>query len=226
MTPPPFTRFKKPLATAAATLFVLVVVSALSACSRDEPKPTAAPVSIEPVEGMKYYVGGPLMKADQYGRYRISGFNGEISAPTTRGLLLGAKLDGNRFEYRTWINGKLISRSTGFVDDNGLYWYEERFTYHFNGNAIAHQLLRYDDDRKVMLSTLEQLDPETGEVVRTHETEIPYTPVDDGPDDWDDDEDEDDEEDEEPAKSEPRGSGGDAEGRLTPIRPSLSWRLG
>jgi len=220
MAPPLFPFFKKYLATAAATLAVLAAFSALSACSRDEPKPAASPVSIEPIEGMKYYVGGPLMKADQYGRFRISGFNGEISAPTTRGLLLGSKVDGNRFEYRTWINGKLISRSTGFVDDGGLYWYDERFTYHFNGNPIARQSLRYDDERKVMLSTLEQLDPETGEIVRKHETEIPYTPVDEGDDDWDDDEED---EEEEPTKTEPASPGGDAEGRVTPVGQTANW---
>jgi len=210
------------LATAIATLIVLCT---FSACSRDEPKKEATP-SIEPIEGMKYYVGGPLMKADKYGRFRISGFNGEISAPTTRGLLLGSKvLEGNRFEYRTWINGKLISRSTGFIDDDGLYWYDERFTYHFNGNPIARQELHYDDERKVMLSKLEQLDPETGEIIRTHETEIPYTPVDDGEDDWD--EDEEDEEDEhggqqgQPSEQAPAHTGGDAEGSAAWPAPGL-----
>jgi hypothetical protein len=179
--------FRKSAKLLAAVAMLAVALSSAS-CSRDEDKSVAVP-AIEPVDGMKYYVGGPLMKADKYGRFRISGFQGEISAPTNRGLLLGSRMMGDKFDYRTWINGKLVSRSTGFLDDEGLYWYEERFTYHFNGNPIARQLLTYDDADKVMHSKLEQMDPETGEIIRTHEQDIPYTPVEDeGDDNWEDDE--------------------------------------
>jgi hypothetical protein len=135
--------------------------------------------AIEPVEGMKYYVGGPVMKFDKYGRMRLGGFNGEISSPTSRGLLLGFKKNpDSTFDYRTWLNGAIITKSIGFLDADGMLWYSERINYDADGNVTVRQTFKYDDDKKIMTSMVEHLDPETGEVVKTTTQDIPYEPSD------------------------------------------------
>lgn len=136
----------------------------------------APPVS--PVEGMKYYVGGPVMKHDAYGRLRLGGFNGEVAAPTSRGLLLGYRLepDGRHFEYRTWVNGRAVSKSNGFLDAQGLLWFTDRETYDSNGTVLTRQTFTYDDNAKKMATTVQQLDPKTGAVIHTSTQETPYTP--------------------------------------------------
>jgi hypothetical protein len=154
-------------------------VTSLAGCDRSEKKDatTAAPAKIEPVAGMKYYVGGPQMRYDKYNRMRLAGFNGEVSNPTTRGLLLGFKKnDDGTFDYRTWLNGAIISQSTGFLDDDGLLWYRDRISYDANGAVVVRQKFTYDDERKVMQSTLEHIDPADGSVVKTVSDEVPYTP--------------------------------------------------
>lgn len=145
-----------------------------------ETEPEAAPkqATIEAVEGMKYFVGGPVMKYDKYGRMRLGGFNGEISTPTTRGLLLGFKKNDDRtFDYRTWLNGEIISESSGFLDADDLLWYSERVSYDANGEVVVRQKFNYDDDKKLMISTLEHIDPVEHKVVKTETQEIPYTPA-------------------------------------------------
>ena len=108
---------------------------------------------------------------------RLSGFNGEVSNPTTRGLLLGFKKnDDGTFDYRTWLNGAIISQSTGFLDADGLLWYRDRISYDANGAVVVRQKFTYDDERKVMQSTLEHIDPADGSVVKTVSDEVPYTP--------------------------------------------------
>lgn len=184
----------KPLCLRTALLVVLVVsLAAVVGCSRDEKKEeaaTTAPAKIDPIPGMKYYVGGPVMKYDKYERMRLAGFNGEVSNPTTRGLLLGFKTNEDRtFDYRTWLNGAIISQSTGFLDDDGLLWYRERVSYDSNGAVVVRQKFTYDDERKVMHSTLDHLDPANGEVVKTVNQEMPYTPP-ATPEDEEEDEDE------------------------------------
>jgi len=147
----------------------------------DEASSSKAPAAatIEPVEGMKYYVGGPLMKFDKYGRMRLGGFNGEISTPTSRGLLLGFKKNADStFDYRTWLNGAIITKSTGFLDSDGMLWYSERINYDANGDVTVRQKFQYDDQKKIMTSVLEHVDPKTGEVVKTTTQEIPYAPTD------------------------------------------------
>lgn len=154
--------------------------------SKKAEKPTP---TIQPVDGMKYYVGGPIMRHDKYGRLRLGGFNGEVAGPTSRGLLIGYKLDadGKTFDYRTWINGRPVSKSTGFLDPDGLLWFAERETYDSNGKVIARQSFKYNDEAKVMTSLVQQLDAETGAVLNTHTMDMPYTPP-EQPDIPDDDE--------------------------------------
>jgi hypothetical protein len=178
----------------------LVAVVVLSGgCNRSDKKEDAAaeaPAKLEAIEGMKYYVGGPIMKYDKYNRMRLAGFNGEVSNPTTRGLLLGfKKSDDGTFDYRTWLNGSIISQSNGFLDADGLLWYRERLSYDANGAVVVRQQFTYDDERKVMRSTLEHIDPVDKSVVKSVTEEVAYTPP--PPDDSSDDEKEDEDEEEE-----------------------------
>jgi len=164
----------------AALATALIVVAAVLGCS-DKGKNDAAakqdvPV-IEKIEGMRYYVGGPVMKADKYGRLRLGGFNGQVTTPSSRGLLIGYKPnDDGTFEYRTWVNGRPVQKSVGFVDEEGLLGFTKRETYDGKGRVIARQTLKYDNDREVMTSTYEQVDPQTGEVLKTVSRDVPYAP--------------------------------------------------
>jgi hypothetical protein len=161
----------------------LCVLTLASACSREEKsaKEAEEPPVIQAAEGMKYYVGGPVMKYDDYGRLRLGGFSGEVAAPISRGLLIGYKVepDGKHFEYRTWINGRAVSKSTGFLDGDGLLWFTNRETFDAAGKVVARHSYEYDDEKKSMVSTLQQIDPATGEIVNTAQQEIPYTPPED-----------------------------------------------
>jgi len=153
----------------------------IQACTRsDETSSSTAPAAatVEAIEGMKYYVGGPVMKFDKYGRMRLAGFNGEISSPTSRGLLLGFKKNADStFDFRTWLNGAIITKSTGFLDGDGMLWYSERISYDADGEVTVRQKFQYDDEKKVMTSVLEHIDPKSGEVVKTTTQEIPYAPT-------------------------------------------------
>jgi hypothetical protein len=169
--------------SAAAILSAVLLISGVfQGCTGSDEAPPAsraAAASIEPIEGMKYYVGGPVMKFDQYGRMRLGGFNGEISSPTSRGLLLGFKKNADStFDYRTWLNGAIITESKGFLDAQGMLWYTERVSYDANGDVTVRQKFAYDDQAKVMKSVLDHIDPTTGEVVKTVAQEIPYAPTD------------------------------------------------
>ncbi len=146
--------------------------------------PAASGHAIEPIEGMKYYVGGPVMGQDEYGRMRVKAFNGEVKKPTSRGLVIGHKvLDENRFELRTWLNGDPVTAQFGFVDENGLFWYDERSTLNADGVVIVRQKLTYDDDKEVMHSKVEYIDPADGEIVKTYESDILYRQEDEEEDD-------------------------------------------
>jgi hypothetical protein len=161
---------------------VLVAAIVVVSCSRSEdPRAGAkakAPAPIEVVEGMKYYVGGPVLDHDKYGRVRLAGFNGEVSNPTTRGLLIGFKQNEDRtFDYRTWLNGEIISQSHGFLDSDGLLWYSDRLNFDANGDVVVRQTFKYDDEKQIMHATLEHIDPADGHVVKTATQEIPYAPT-------------------------------------------------
>ena len=183
-------------AIACATFAAMTVLcTTLIGCSGDdkEAKPQAAQAElpkITPVPEMKYYVGGPVMKHDSYGRLRLGGFSGEVATPSSRGLLIGYKLepDGKTFDYRTWVNGRAVSKSTGFLDGAGLLWFSNRETYDSEGKIIARQAYTYDDAAKVMHSSVEQLDPVTGAVIQTFKQDMPYTPVEEPDEDEEEDE--------------------------------------
>jgi hypothetical protein len=160
---------------------VCVAAFVAMGCSRtpkDDASTKQKAVAFEAVEGMKYYVGGPVMKYDKYERLRLAGFNGEISSPTTRGLLLGFKTNEDRtFDYRTWLNGEIISESSGFLDGDGLLWYSERVSYDANGEVVVRQKFTYDEKREIMTSIVDHIDPVDQKVVKTESQEIPYTPT-------------------------------------------------
>lgn len=145
-------------------------------------------LTIAPEDGWKYYVGGPAMKADKYGRMRVENFNGEVKNPTSRGLVIGFKsLEDKRFQFRTWLNGRLITESDGFLDEQGLHWYDERLTFNKEGKVIVRQTLKYDDEAQIMNSTIDHLDPADGEILKTVVSDLPYSP------DYDDEDEEEDE---------------------------------
>jgi hypothetical protein len=192
---------RSPWRAVAATFALILSVAGCTGGEGDK-EPAKELPAIAPIEGMKYYVGGPVMKYDKYNRLRLGGFNGEVAAPTSRGLLLGYKVDadGKHFDYRTWLNGRAVSQSKGFLDEAGLLWFTERDTFDSEGKVIARQSFAYDDARMVMVSTVSQIDPATGQVLSTNKQEMPYTPPEE-PDDED-------EEDEEGEGDEAEGEGG------------------
>jgi len=164
-----------------ATLFVALMQPA---CSSDDPIETEAQPAIEKREGMTYYVGGPTFLPDRYGRLRVARFNGPVLEPVNRGLMLGLeRRDDDSFEYRTWIDGKMVARSSGFFDEGGLMWFKERERFSPQGGRLNKQVLTYDDELQVMHSHADHFDEE-GAVINTLDMDIPYTPE---PDDLDDD---------------------------------------
>ncbi|HYC56440.1 MAG TPA: hypothetical protein VEL28_16025 [Candidatus Binatia bacterium] len=168
---------------------LLALALMISACSSDEPAPESGetakakvkaedaddrPVNVPILEGFKYYVAGPMMKKDPYGRYRITDFQGEVAQPPSRGLIFGVKRDGDRFEYRVWANGRLVGTHKGAIRD-GLYWPEYREGYR-DQKLVAREYVTNDDEAKLMRLKLEDIDPATGEVIRTSEYAQSYKP--------------------------------------------------
>lgn len=163
---------------------------AASACSKPETPPPAAPAApaaaakapapedrvlkIPILPGYKYYVGGPVLSRDAYGRYRISGFNGEVQQPPSRGMIFGVKRDGDQIEYRVWGNGTPLGFHKGVMRD-GVYWedYSEGFRM---GKLVARERQTHDDAAKRSKVVTEDLDPETGELIRTKEGYLSYAP--------------------------------------------------
>ncbi len=179
------------IAATVAVAVSLLSAPLLSGCSREKAAPknsaTKQESKIEQITGMRYYVGGPVMKPDNYGRLRLAGFNGQVTTPSSRGLLIGYKPNGDgTFLYRTWINGRSVQESKGFLDEQGLLWFTERATYDSQERVIARQKLSYDNDKQIMTSNFEQIDPETGEVVKTTKRDMPYAPP-ESPDEEEDD---------------------------------------
>ena len=161
--------------TVALPLFALALVLLLPACERKQ-EPAGLPKLVAE-EGVDYFVGGPIMALDSYGRIRLKGFAGPVLQPTSRGLLAGVKVDEDgRFDYRTWLNGRLAQRSYGSLDENGLYWYTERLIFGVDGVLAMRKLFSYDDDGLVMTVTAETIDTETGETLATEVTTQPYAP--------------------------------------------------
>jgi len=183
------------------TLAMLTV----AACSKEEAAAPKAPVAGAPaapaaegqlakipiLPGYKYYVGGPVMKKDAYGKFRLSGFNGEVQQPPSRGMIFGAKTDGDQLEYRVWGNGVLLGLHRG-VMRGGVFWqtYAEGYR---QGVLIARETIVNDDETKRSKVTTQDLDPENGEVIRTREASLSYLPPADLEDDEDPDENDEDE---------------------------------
>jgi hypothetical protein len=197
----------------------LVLAFSASACSKEEapapgtpaadsaPAAASAPAggekSLEKIPilpGYKYYVGGPVMGKDPYGRFRLERFDGEVQQPPSRGMIFGAKREGDKLEYRVWGNGRLLGFHRGTMKD-GLFWQDYIEGYR-QGVLTAREHVVHDDEAKRSKITTEDIDPETGEVIRTKETSISYHPP-ALPEDMDDDEDEEEEDDATPKEAAP-----------------------
>gem|GEM_PF-4887770 len=140
-------------------------------------KAPAEPPKIAAQAGWKYYVGGPVMVPDGFGRFRIGEFQGEISKPSARGFLVGVKHDPNKkFEMATWINGLKMMAATGFIGRQGIYFITHRTALDGQGRVMSKQTLEYDDEHQLEKSVLEYFDPETGELVHTAKSDRPYRP--------------------------------------------------
>ncbi|MFN2375532.1 MAG: hypothetical protein ABR538_03285 [Candidatus Binatia bacterium] len=193
-----------------------VLTLSVSACSKEEaPAPGAPAANTAPaaasapaagdkalekipiLPGYKYYVGGPVMSKDAYGRFRLERFDGEVQQPPSRGMVFGAKREGEKLEYRVWGNGRLLGFHRGTMR-GGVFWQDYVEGYR-QGAVTAREHLVHDDVAKRSKVTTEDIDPETGEVIRTKESSVSYLPLAipnelSGLDD-DDDEEEDEEED-------------------------------
>lgn len=161
-------------------------VLAIAGCSNEEPGKAApqatstasqggdALVKIPILPDYKYYVGGPNLKRDQYGKFRIAEFNGEVVQPPSRGMIFGAKRDGDKLEYRVWANGRLVGLHRGTMRD-GLFWKEYGETYR-DGKIVSRTRETPDDAEKRTKVVVEDIDPENGEVIRTTESFVSYLP--------------------------------------------------
>jgi hypothetical protein len=185
--------------------FALVVVAS---CSNEEPggpgagsgagsgAPAEALAKLPMLPGDKYYVGGPILKRDKYGKYRIRAFEGEVEQPPSRGMIFGAKLEGDKMEYRVWANGKLLAVHRGTMRD-GIFWQEYAEGYRDEKLTSRERDENIDAEQRTK-SVLEDIDPDNGEVIRVTESYLSYFPpkidMDDEDDkDWEDDDTEDDE---------------------------------
>ncbi len=167
-----------------ALVVAIFVALLLPGCFSEDPLEVDIQPTVEQSEGMTYYVGGPTFEPDRYGRLRIARFNGPVLEPVNRGLMLGLeRRDDDSFEYRTWIDGKMVARSSGFFDEDGLMWFKERERFSPQGVRSNKQVLTYDDELQVMHSRADHFDEE-GAVINTLDMDIPYAPE---PDDLDDD---------------------------------------
>lgn len=189
-----------------------LVLFTLASCSKEEAPVPAAPASptaaapakpkgsnpvaeadlpkIPILPGYKYYIGGPQLTADKWGKFRISKFNGEVAQPPSRGIVFGAKLEGDKMEYKVWANGRIVGFHKGTMRE-GVYWdeYIEGFK---NGVVVARENITHDDEAHKSKVITEDIDGETGEVIRTREKFMSYFPPKDDPSMKDEDEDEED----------------------------------
>jgi hypothetical protein len=130
-------------------------------------------IPIEP--GYKYYIGGPHLSEDKYGRHRIESFNDEVAQPPSRGMVFGVKRDGDKVEYKVWANGRYVALNRGRMID-GHFWkdYYEGFKKEV---LVAREKYTHDDEKKVTRIVTEEFDYETGELIRTKEMEMNYLPA-------------------------------------------------
>lgn len=187
-----------------SSLVLSALLFVLAGCSKPETPPAAAPapaaakapaaearvLQVPVLPGYKYYVGGPVLAQDAYGRFRITSFNGEVQQPPSRGMVFGVKREGDQIEYRVWGNGTPLGFHKGVMKD-GLYWEDSSEGYRM-GKLVAREKMTHDDAAKQTKIVTEDLDPETGEQIRTKEGFLPYTPpkLPDEPGDSEDEEEE------------------------------------
>lgn len=175
-----------------STLAVLTFTLFAAACTSDEGKPSvAAPTAAAPstaasdpdearpakvpiLDGYKYYVGGPVMDKDPYGRYRIRDFQGEVQQPPSRGMVFGVKRDGDRMEYRVWGNGKLLAVHKGLMRD-GIFWQDYVEGYRDEKLVAREHHVHNDAETRTTIKT-EDFDPKTGESIRVREYSVSYQP--------------------------------------------------
>ncbi|HEY2772953.1 MAG TPA: hypothetical protein VGK20_02750 [Candidatus Binatia bacterium] len=180
---------------------LVVPLALLAACSKQDTaapagnaaapaaaeKPQAELAKIPMLPGYKYYVGGPLMKQDPYGHFRIGDFLGEVEQPPSRGMIFGARRDGDKMEYRVWGNGILLGVHRGVFRD-GVFWQDYAEGYR-DGKLVARENDVNIDEEKRTKETTEDIDPQTGEVIRTKVLMLSYLPPNLKPDGDIDDED-------------------------------------
>lgn len=158
-------------------LVVLCAIASLVLGACEKPVEPKLRPAIQVEAGYKYYVGGPIMRVDEYGRTRLGGFSGLVLQPTNRGLLVGVRTDAEgTFEFSTWLNGALAQSSTGFIREDGTYWFYERQGYNSKGAAVTKRTFLYNDDRQVVTTTVVYYDASDGSVLEERSWETPYTP--------------------------------------------------
>lgn len=145
-----------------------------SAAAAKSPATDDTVLKVPVLPGYKYYVGGPTMSQDSYGRFRISGFNGEVQQPPSRGMVFGVKLEGDQMEYRVWGNGTPLGSHKGRMRD-GVYWEDSSEGFRM-GKLVARERQVHDDAAKRTKVITEDLDPENGELIRTKEAFVAYEP--------------------------------------------------
>jgi hypothetical protein len=153
---------------------------ALSACSGgdDKPKQEEELPAIASIEGMKYYVGGPVMRYDKYNRLRLGGFSGEVAAPTSRGLL--SRLQGGprrkAFRLSHVLNGRPSPSRRDSWTIPGCSGFPSATTFDSAGCRNRPADLRVRRRQKNDGVECLALDPKTGQVLNTYKQEMPYTP--------------------------------------------------
>lgn len=190
---------------ARAKVIVGVALAALvAACSREEaaapeakapaaaaPAAAAKPAAeaevpkIPMLPGYEYYAGGPSLKRDAYGRFRIASFNGKVDQPPSRGMIFGVKREGDQLEYRVWANGALAALHRGTMRE-GLFWQDYVENYR-GGKLTAREKDTHNDATRTSHIVVEDIDPENGEVIRTRELDHSYLPPAMKPEDMADD---------------------------------------
>lgn len=168
-----------------ALSIAFLALFAAASCSEDRPAPDGAPAAPAAAEekvakipllpGFKYYAGGPVMKRDAYGTYRLHHFDGEVEQPPSRGMVFGAKREGDKLEYRVWANGKLIAVHRGVFREGDVFWQEYAESY-VDEKLTARERDENLDDQKKTKVVLEDIDPENGEVIRVTEALRSYYP--------------------------------------------------
>ena len=85
------------------------------------------------------------------------------------------KLEGNNIRLMSWLDGRLVGDTQGFLDDGGFTWvnYQEGFG---KQGLIMKRWYEHDDDAKVSRIKIEHIDPLTGEIIETEHQQEPYTP--------------------------------------------------